>query len=219
METVEIKISTRTEVGKIGVAKVRSDGKVPGVLYGQNADSICVGMDPRDIIRVLRSSRGQNTPLELGWEGDSSEGLGTLALIRDYQVHPVKRKLLHVDLLRVEPSTTILAMVPIVCVGKSEGEERGGKLVRVTREIKVRCRVDQIPENLELDVTPYSLGFTMYSKDLTFPEGVEPAFRGNFPIFSISEVRVLMEEEEVETEGEEGETEGGQEASAENEES
>jgi len=219
MNAVPIKITERTQIGKGSVGKLRNTGVVPGTLYGQKSAAVTVGLDPRDVIRVLRTNRGQNTALALEWDGNIPEGgdSTTIAVIRDYQVHPVKRKLLHVDLLRVQPDTSLVVTIPIKTSGKSVGEERGAKLVHVTRELKVRCRVDAIPDNIVVDVTPYGLGFTMYARDLDYPEGVEPAFKSNFPIFSISEPRVYEEETEEEAEGE-GEGEG-EEAAAENAES
>ena len=211
MNTVPIKISERTETGKSGATKTRAAGLVPATLYGHSAGAVTVGLDPKEIIRVLRTSRGQNTALSLDWGGKIPESgdATNMAVIRDYQIHPVKRKLLHVDLLRVEADTSLVVTIPVKTTGRSVGEERGAKLVHVTRELKVECRLDAIPDSIVIDVTSYGEGFTMYARELDYPEGVQPAFKSNFPIFSISQQRAAAP-----AEGDEGE-----EASAEGEES
>jgi len=114
------------------------------------------------------------------------DGKDQMAMVRDYQVHPVKRKLLHVDFLRVSPESVLVVSVPVKLVGKSKGEKAGGKLLHSTRELKLRCAVSNIPEFLEIDVTEYEAGQMLYSKDMVFAEGIEPAYRGNFPIFSVA---------------------------------
>jgi large subunit ribosomal protein L25 len=172
---------------------------VPAVLYGEGKENKNLGVEPRDMVRVLRSPRGANTVLQLDLDGTQQ-----MAMIRDYQVHPVKRKLLHADFLRVSPENVLVVRVPLKFIGRSKGEDIGGRIMASTRELKLRCRVDHIPENIEIDVTGYELGQMLYSKDMVFPDGVEPAYRGNFPIFTISIPRV-MEEEVADEEGEEGE--------------
>jgi large subunit ribosomal protein L25 len=133
------------------------------------------------------------------------DGKDQMAVLRDYQVHPVKRKLLHADFLRVSPESVLVVSVPVKLTGKSLGEKAGGKLLHATRELKLRCAVSVIPEYIEIDVTEYEAGQMLYSKDMVFAEGIEPAFRGNFPIFSVAMPRgtQLLDEEE----GEAAETE------------
>jgi large subunit ribosomal protein L25 len=171
---------------------------VPGILYGEKQENITIGIKPRDVVDILRSSRGANSILNI--EVDGSKHLG---VIRDYQVHPVQRKLLHVDLLRVLPETVLKVSVPVKLEGRSVGEEKGAKLILAAREIKVFCQVDNIPECLSIDVTPYDLGFSYYSRDLQLPAGITLANRGVFPIFSVLGNRGLFHDEAEEAEAEE----------------
>jgi large subunit ribosomal protein L25 len=163
---------------------------VPGVLYGEKQENVSIGIKPRDVVDILRSSRGANSILNI--EVDGSKHLG---VIRDYQVHPVQRKLLHVDLLRVLPDTVLKVSVPVKLEGRSVGEEKGAKLILAAREIKVFCQVNEIPECITIDVTPYDLGFSYYSRDLELPAGMRLANRGVFPIFSVLGNRGLLHDD------------------------
>jgi large subunit ribosomal protein L25 len=198
MNTIDLTVTTRVPSGKGGARQLRAKGMVPGILYGDGQDSLAVGVQPRDIVDILRSPRGSNSILTI--ECDGSKHLG---FIRDYQVHPVRRKLLHVDLLRVQPETVLKVNVPVNLKGRSKGETRGAKLILAARELKILCAVNEIPESIDIDVTEYEEGFSFYSRDLKLPEGLQLANRGTFPIFSIMTARAILEEE-VE-EGEDGE--------------
>jgi large subunit ribosomal protein L25 len=193
MDTIDLNVATRVPKGKGGARQLRAKGMVPGVLYGEGQDNISIGLKPRDVVDILRSPRGSNSILNI--EVDGSKHLG---VIRDYQVHPVQRKLLHVDLLRVLPDTVLKVSVPVKLEGRSAGEEKGAKLILAAREIKIFCQVDNIPENISIDVTPYELGFSYYSRDLVLADGMHLANTGVFPIFSILGIRVLQDEEEEE---------------------
>ena len=207
MDAVAIKVQTRDALGKSSSRASRSSGRVPGVVYGEGGDSQHIEADPRDIIRILRSEYGSNTLLKLEVSGGEEQ----IVVLRDYQVHPFKRKLLHVDFLRVSEDTELTVSVPVRLRGKSVGEQRGSKLVLVARSLKVRCRAGAVPREIEVDVTDFEEGYTFYAEQLEFPDGVSPAYRTNFPVASVTRLRSEIEEEE----GEEGEPEEGAEAEGE----
>ena len=197
MNTIDLTVTTRVPKGKGGARQLRAKGMVPAVLYGDGQENVAVGVKPRDIVDILRSPTGSNSILNIEVDGQKQ-----LGFIRDYQVHPVRRKLLHVDLLRVQPETVLKVSVPVKLQGRSLGEQRGAKLILAAREVKILCPVNQIPESIEIDVTPYKAGFSFYSRDLELADGLKLAHRGVFPIFSIAASRgaVNMEEEEEGTE-------------------
>jgi len=200
METTDLTVTTRVPKGKGGARQLRAKGLVPGILYGDGQDNVAIGIEPRGFVDILRSSRGSNTILNI-----EIDGVKQLGVIRDYQVHPVRRKLLHVDLFRVQPETVLKVNVPVNIQGRSVGESRGARLILATRELGVLCAVNDIPKGIDIDVTDYEEGFTFYSRDLELPDTLQLANRGTFPIFSIMVARILLEdEEEEEVEGEEG---------------
>lgn len=199
MKSYPVKLVRRTASGKGGARALRRKGLVPAVLYGEGGENIAVGGDPRELVKVLLSPTGRNTVLEVELEGEAKH----FAIVRDYQVHPFKRKLLHVDLLRVTEQTQLVVDIPLKLSGKSAGEQKGAKLLQVARTLRVRCTAGNIPTEIAIDVTPYDIGESLYSTAVPLPDGVEGAFRNHFPIFSVSQLRAATaEEEEGEEDGE-----------------
>lgn len=202
METIELKLSTRVPKGKGAARATRRAGMVPGIIYGITDKNTAIAISPREIIRVIGSPRGRNSVLNL----TTDSGDNQLAIIRDYTVHPVSRKLLHVDFMRVREDSVLTLNVPMRYNGRPVGVDKGARLVPVVQELKIECRADQIPETIDVDVTPFDLGDSLYSQDVVLPEGVTPAFRTNFPVLTVSQIRVLEVDAPVsDEEGEEGE--------------
>jgi large subunit ribosomal protein L25 len=196
--------------GKGTARKLRANGKVPAVVYGNDVDSTALSLDLDEFEEVLETPAGHNTVFELSLDdGTTHEHV----IMRDYQVHPVKRNLLHVDLLVVAPDQEIEVEVPIEPVGRARGEREGGQLRFLHPEVKVRCTPMTIPEMLEVDVTELGPGGAILASEVEYPEGVEPVFKVDFAI-----ARILMPRQNViglEPEGEEGEEEEGEEAEGE----
>jgi large subunit ribosomal protein L25 len=191
--------------GKGTARKLRANGQVPAVVYGSDTDSTALSIDLDSLEDVLDTPAGHNTIFELSLDdGTSYEHV----ILRDYQVHPVKRNLLHVDLLVVDPDQEIEVEVPIEPVGKARGEQEGGQLRFLHPEVKVRCTPMTIPEMLEVDVTDLGPGGAILASEVEYPEGVEPVFKVDFAIARILMPRqnvIGLEPEGEEEEGEEGE--------------
>lgn len=210
LETVEAE--RRTEAGKGVARKLRKDGFIPAVCYGQKKDPVSLTIRPRDVLRFLKGAKGRNSIFYLQVEGESDP---RMVFLQDIQVHPVKRRLLHVDLLEVTRESRLILWVPVRVEGKSEGEKAGGQLHWVLKKIQVACRPDAVPVDIPIDVTAMDAGDVLYAEDLELPDGVEPMTKGRVPVVT---VKLGRDEDEFE-EGEEGEEgEGGDEAPAEGDE-
>lgn len=185
MEAVEIQVVLRNETGKGVATKLRTQGVVPAVAYGPGTDkTLSLTVNSRDVVRVLNRPTGKNTPVTLV-AGDMTK----LALIKEVQVHPVSRRLLHVDFLVTHPEHEVLAVVPVEVLGKSKGEEAGASRYLAAREIKVKCLPQSIPEKLTFDCTHMEMGTTAYVDDLKYPEGVRPVFKTHYPVLLIEKAR------------------------------
>lgn len=191
--------------GKGTARKLRAKGQVPAVVYGSDVDSTALSIDLDHFEDVLATPAGHNTVFELSLDdGTSYEHV----IMRDYQVHPVKRSLMHVDLLVVDPDQQIEVDVPVEPIGKARGEKEGGQLRFLHPEITVSCTPMTIPEMLEVDVTELGPGGAILASEVEYPEGVEPVFKVDFAIARILMPRqnvIGLEEEGEEEEGEEGE--------------
>ncbi|MBI4404930.1 MAG: 50S ribosomal protein L25 [Deltaproteobacteria bacterium] len=179
MEQETLSIDLRNDTGKGVARKLRQSGKIPGVLYGLGSHR-AIAVDPKAVHSQLMQG-GRNRICKLkGTDVD-----GKLALIKDYQVDPVSRKLLHVDLLEIDVQQKIQVTVALNFTGKSLGVAEGGILNIVNREIKVRCLPTQIPKVIDVDVTALKIGDSVHLDQLTLPEGIEKVAQANATLVTV----------------------------------
>lgn len=94
-------------------------------------------------------------------------------MVKELQVHPVSREILHADLYRVELSQKVVVEVPLTTKGRAKGVVAGGELTVVYRALPVRTTPDKIPAVIEVDVGPMQINEFVKTKDLPLDEGVE----------------------------------------------
>jgi large subunit ribosomal protein L25 len=172
MERSELTAWKRQTGKKREAHKLRSSGLVPGILYGRQKASIPITVKPDVLQKAIATKAGLNTLIDLSIEGEGQKGSFT-ALVKDYQLHPITRKLLHVDLLAIDINEKISVMIPIQLNGKPEGVKKGGILQHVLREMEVICLPLQIPEKVEVDVSFLEIGKSIHLADMKLPEGIE----------------------------------------------
>ncbi len=170
METLIVEAEPRSTFGKGPNRRLRSQGKIPAVIYGEKEETLSVSIDPKDIIGILRSHGGGNTIFELRIEG--REGT-TSAMIKDYQIEPIKHELLHADLVRIAMDNVLSLSVNIELRGTPIGvKTEGGMLDFITRTVDVTCLPKDIPETLVAEISDLAIGDHLRVGDLTVPEGV-----------------------------------------------
>jgi large subunit ribosomal protein L25 len=180
MEQQTLTVETRTTKGKGAARKIRAAGKVPGVLYG-TGKNFDLALDPRAITSALLSETGKTSLFSLKGEGME----GKRALIKDWQVDPLSRKLVHVDLFEIDPKKKLAVTVKLNFTGKAAGVADGGVLNMVARELEVRCFPDKIPAHIDVDVTALKIGDSIHLNEIKFPEGVEPSSHKNDTLVTV----------------------------------
>ena len=151
---------------KNAARRVRVGGKIPAVVYGAGKDAAAVAVDPRQVLRILRSESGHNTIFDLALDSDRVK-----AMIVDWQFEPIKGTLLHVDLQRIAMDKRLTVTVPVVLKGEAEGvKTEGGILEQLLREIEIECLPSDIPKNLEVDISHLVFGVEVRVKDLPHSE-------------------------------------------------
>lgn len=168
MEQLSLSVEKRDGTGKSVTRKLRAAGKLPGVVYGLGK-STPVTADPNIIRKILLEEGGRNKILKL----EGGELSGRAALIKDYQVDPLSRKLVHVDLLEIDIKAKITVTVALNFVGKAAGIADGGILSPIEREVLVRCLPTAIPKHIDVDVTSLKIADSIHLDDVKLPEGVE----------------------------------------------
>jgi large subunit ribosomal protein L25 len=139
-------------------------------VYGGKGDSVAVSVDPKTLLKVLRSEAGRNTILSL----DLGEGSKTSAILKNWQVDPINEKFLHADFYRIAMDVAIKVKVLI----QTKGEARGvkvdqGILETIMREVEVECLPGDIPERIELDVTDLGIHDALRVSDLKISDKVK----------------------------------------------
>jgi len=148
--------------------RMRRDRKLPAVVYGGGKKSHTITLDPGEIVSILKSESGQNTIFKLKIADGSAENV----MIFDVQIDPIKRSLVHADLLRIAMDVAIEVSVPLQIVGEAAGVIEGGVLDHSLRELVVSCLPTDIPESIEVDVTDLEMNESIKVEDIQVPANV-----------------------------------------------
>jgi large subunit ribosomal protein L25 len=134
--------------GKNEARRLRSQGRIPAVLYGAQKQAVPVSVDPKQITRILTSESGHNTIFDLQVGNEK-----TKAMIVDWQYEPIKGRLLHIDLKRIAMDERLRVKVPII-------------LEQVLRELELECLPGDIPSHIDVDVSGLVFGQVLRVSDL-----------------------------------------------------
>jgi large subunit ribosomal protein L25 len=166
--------------------RVRREGKIPAVVYGASKDSVPVSVDPRHVLRILRSDSGHNTIFDLALNG----GERTKAMIVDWQYEPIKGHLLHIDLQRIAMDKALRVSVPIVLQGVAEGvKTEGGILEQILREVEIECLPADIPSHIDVDISHLTFGMVLRVSNLPHNEKLRFLSDANQPVAHVTSVK------------------------------
>jgi large subunit ribosomal protein L25 len=162
MEQIIVEATPRADRGKNAARRIRRSGQVPGVLYGGKGEPAAVAVNAKQVTGILRSESGHNTIFTVKLGGAEHK-----AMLKDWQVDPVKGSLLHVDLVRVAMDVRMRVKVPVHTFGEPQGVKlQGGIFEMVTREVEIECLPADIPEEFRMDVSELMIGKQLRAGDL-----------------------------------------------------
>jgi large subunit ribosomal protein L25 len=154
--------------GKNEANRLRASGRIPAVVYGTRKDGnkapegVPVAVDPKAVLKILRSDSGANTLITLRLAGSESR-----VMVKEYQLDPVSHALLHLDFYQLAMDKMITVTVPVVIKGVPQGvKTQGGLLDFVTREVQVQSLPTDIPEHIDVDVSELQLNQAIRLRDL-----------------------------------------------------
>jgi large subunit ribosomal protein L25 len=171
METVQIVAAKRHLAGKGVARRLRQAGQLPAVLYG-NGETVTITIAGVDLERIQKSGSGENTIVEFSVTGDTPETC--YAILRELQVAPASRALLHADFYRVEMNTPITVRVPLEFINEPHDRLRAADAVLtvIMRELEVECLPGNIPEAIPVDLAALEVGDVLKVGDLILPQGM-----------------------------------------------
>ena len=207
-ERTKLVVAQRERLGSAESRRMRKEGLVPGVLYG-NGDPVAICIAERELRRALTGAAGLHSILDVEIDG---KGQTHASILKEYQVHPVRGGITHVDLQEVRLDRAIQASVSVDLHGGEDapGVREGGVLSQPLREVTVEALPLEVPEHLDLDVSGMDIGATLRISDLTAPEGVTLLDDPEMVVATVTAPTKVVEPEPTEeelaalAEGEEG---------------
>ncbi|MBD1372464.1 50S ribosomal protein L25 [Hazenella sp. IB182357] len=144
---------------------LRSQGRIPAVVYGSGENAVSIDVDFKD----FRKAEGQGL-INLSLNGETHQ-----VMVRDTQIDALSREIKHIDFYRVKRNQKVETEVPLLLTGEAVGVKEGGILQQTMRQISIQCLPDAIPDKVELDVSSLSVGDSRTVSAISFPSQVEPA--------------------------------------------
>lgn len=165
MQTFTVEGTIRETRGKNAARRTRLTGMIPATLYGGQGEPVALSVNAKQMARILRSESGRNTIFSVALAGGREEK----AMVKDWQVNPIKGNLLHVDLLRIAMDVRMRVRVPLRTFGEPQGVKlQGGIFEMVTREVEIECLPGDILEEFKVDVSGLTIGMQLRASDLPF---------------------------------------------------
>lgn len=214
--SITVNATEREDQGKGASRRLRKEEKVPSIIYGGKKEPQMVTLSIHEITHLLEDENTFTSVLDLV-VGESTDSV----VLKDIQRHPAKNTITHVDFLRVDAKQTLVTTTPLHFVGVEENEalRLGNMLNQFVVSIEISCLPKDLPHGIDVDVSSLEVGDHLSLTDLVLPEGVvinalqhEDVEAHDQTVCSVSEPKVVEEEEEI---IEDGESEEGGEDSAE----
>jgi len=205
MAEITLAAQTGRATGSRSSGRLRSEGKVPGTVYGLGSEPRSVAVVWRELRGALTTDAGLNALINLAVDDQPAE----LTIVKDMQRHAIRRDVLHVDFLRVSRDVAIEVDVRIELVGEAkEVLGNDGVVDQLMFSLTVSAKPGSIPDELTVDISALEIGHAIRVGDLTLPEGVETQVDDDEPVVTASVVQEELPEPTEPAEGEEGVGEG-----------
>ncbi len=169
MERMTLNVQKREERGKGAARSLRRAMMIPAVLY-RGGGSLPIKIPKKELSQFINATAGEQVMVTLQF----ADGENKLALMKDYQVDPTKREMLHVDFFEVSLTEKVRVSVHVITVGEPIGVKRDkGVLQNLIREIEVECLPDKIPGHIKVDISRLEIGQSLHVGDLNLGEDVK----------------------------------------------
>ncbi len=176
MAEITINGNLRTEFGKGASRRDRRGGLVPAVIYGHGETPVHVSLPTRELLAALKQS---NVLLEVVFDGKKE-----LTLPKSVTRNPLSSQLEHIDLVLVRRGERVTVEVPVHTTGE---HDRDGILEHVNNTIEIEAEATSIPSFLNLDLTGFKAGTSLYASDVPLPAGTTLVSDPHMPVVHLSE--------------------------------
>ena len=193
----------RTSTGKGAARQLRRSSQIPAVLYGKGIEPELLTLATNDLDIIFRKKGRARLFFNVKIDGEDTI---RKALLKELQVDNVTGEYNHMDLHQISMDQTLHITIPVVTTGKSKGVELGGLLQIIRRELEIICLPENIPDNIEVDVTDLGVGESIHVSKLSLPGDVTIPYDVDFTVITVVQPKGYDtgEEEEEGAEAEEG---------------
>ncbi|MFH1091789.1 MAG: 50S ribosomal protein L25 [Pseudomonadota bacterium] len=169
---VTLTAQVRREAGKGPAGRLRRQGLIPAIFYGRRQTPVPLTLDSKKFKAAAFAASGARSLFRLKIEGDGQEE-EKVVMLKDHQVDPLKQIILHVDLMEVDVNRPIEIEVPLVLKGRPLGVDKGGLLQQIRHDLTVSALPQNVPQQIELDVSDLDVGHSIHLAELKLPDGVQ----------------------------------------------
>lgn len=150
----------RTDFRRSTLSKIRNEGNIPAVIYGQKIESLPVHVNSQELVKLIREV-GRNGVISLDVDGKKHN-----VILSDYQSDPLRNEIIHADFLAVDLSSEITVDVNVVLLGEAAGEKEGGVIQQTLHEVSVTATPNNIPQSIEVNISELQVGDTIAISDI-----------------------------------------------------
>lgn len=161
---IKIEAGKRTLGKKSDRKDLRKDFIIPGIMYGQGVEGTPIQFNAPDFMKAYKQSIGELAIFNIVVDGQEHR-----CILKDKQIHPVRRDILHVDFLLLNPGHEVSLSLPIKFVGEAAGAKQGGIVDIIVRNLNIACLPKDIPEDVEVDISALEIGDSLHIKDIKIP--------------------------------------------------
>lgn len=185
MKPVSLTAYPRTLTRRGGSKKLRSNGRIPAVIYGRKAEPQKLEIDAKALKDLIHHSASEIILVDLNVDKDARAK--RLALVQEVQHHALSGAVLHVDLHEISESEKVTIHVPVEPIGEAIGVKTGGGVLEhVLFKLKIRCLPKDLPEVINVDVSALEIGKTIHIGEIPAISGVEVLGDKHLPVFSVA---------------------------------
>lgn len=186
---ISLKAELRNGIGRLKSRQIRGTGKTPAVLYGVGLPQP-LQISSRELVAALNATKAESVLVDLEITGEKG-AKKHLALLSEVQVHPIKDRVLHVDLHEIDPNKKVQAEVSIHEIGEAIGVRAGGGILdHLMRHVRVECLPLDLPSEIKVDVSAMNVGDAIHVKELPVLKGVTFVTPAEQPVFMVHAPKV-----------------------------
>jgi len=166
----EVQATVREAHGTGASRRLRREGQVPAVLYGDNQEAVAIAVDHKTMFYALEKESFHTSLIKLTVDGKTQD-----VIVRDFQIHPFRRQVLHIDFQAVDVNKPLKMRLPIVVINAEKSKAvklQSGRVSLLTSSVEVIVDPKNIPSSLELDCGEVVAGDILHLSDIKYPEGV-----------------------------------------------